>query len=323
MLISIVIPVYNVEKYIHKCLESVAKQTYRENLEVIIINDGSPDNSLSIIEAFCEKYSFMECFTIENRGLGGARNFGIEKSHGEYICFLDSDDYLAEDFIEKMYQKAVNDKSDIVICNNYDVFDANTVEYKAIHKYNPTSFKTEKTILFNRVSAWGKLYRRVLFDGLEYTSRDWYEDLRLTPKLYERANIISYVDDALIYYVIREGSIMNNANIKRNLEILKAFDDLTSYFKQINKYEFYQNELEFLLLDHIMVSALTRVILSKDKNRKKIIKQLEDYVNQFSNIYKNPYIKQMPKNRKIILWLNRRRLYFMTKLIFIIKKNSK
>lgn len=317
MLVSMIIPVYNVEKYIRKCLDSVEKQTY-QNLEVIIINDGSPDQSQLIIDEFCERNQNFQCFITENHGLGGARNIGMSKANGEYICFLDSDDYVKPEFVEKLVERAQIDQSDIVVCNNIDYYENQNREEisKQTYRHNPISLLEDKKILFNRVCAWGKLYRKELFDGLSYVSREWYEDMRLTPKLYARASKISYVDEPLLYYVIRDGSIMTSANAGRNLEIIDAFEDLHSYFIKVGLYEELKDELEFLMLDHVLVSAITRVLLTKDTKKKEIIAQLQQYLETYDHLDENPYIKTMPRNRKIIYECNRHHLYGLTKFIF-------
>ena len=125
-LISIVIPVYNVEDFLERCLDSVSCQTYKET-EVIIVNDGSTDSSPEIIERYVEEYPNFKSFTIENSGQGGARNFGIEKANGEYIAFLDSDDYISPNCIELLAETAKRENSDIVVCSCYDVKEDGTI----------------------------------------------------------------------------------------------------------------------------------------------------------------------------------------------------
>lgn len=319
MLISLIIPVYNVEQYLRKCLESVEKQNY-DSLEVIIVNDGSPDHSQSIIDEFIKRNENFKCYITENHGLGGARNYGLEKAHGEYISFLDSDDYIEPTYISKMVESALLYQSDIICCNNYDVFVAQhkTVKVEAINHPLKTTLKETPQILFNRVSAWGKLYRASLFEGLRYVPREWYEDMRLTPKLFLKANTISYVQDCLLYYVIREGSIMTSGNAKRNLEIINAFDDLIKYFKNEDAYETYKNELHFLVIEHMLTAAITRIALSKDPEKKRIIKQILTFSKSL-NLKHNPYLKTMSKNRKLIYFLNTHHLTFLTAFIFKIK----
>ena len=122
MNVSIVIPVYNVEKYLARCLDSCISQTMKDGVEVICINDGSTDSSPDILKEYEEKYpDFIRVYTIKNDGVSHARNFGVEKASGDYILFADSDDFLEPDVVEKLYTKAMADGSDVVICRYYDV----------------------------------------------------------------------------------------------------------------------------------------------------------------------------------------------------------
>ncbi len=320
MKVSLIIPVYNVENYLEKCLRSVENQTYKQT-EVIVINDGSPDNSYKIIDDFVDRNENFICYKIENSGLGGARNFGVTKATGDYIVFLDSDDYISEDCIEKLVNAAESNDSDIVVCNSCDIEEDGTViRYSKNNVQNlTTSIRQNPEILLNRPCAWAKMYRKSLFEDLRYVAREWYEDLRLTPKLFLKADKITYIEDSLFFYVQRAGSIMNNANVHRNLEILTAMDDLISYFKQNNVYEEFKQELDFLAIYHIAVAGITRVLLCKSPDRKAVVKKLEEYLSDFSNLYNNKYICSLSFNQKLILKLNKNKLYFITVLIMKLK----
>lgn len=318
--VSLIIPVYNVREYLRKCLDTVAAQTY-QNLEVIIVNDGSTDDSLDIINEYTAKFDNMTCYTIENRGLGGARNFGMTKATGDYLSFLDSDDYVDSTYIEKLVTAAVESGSDIAICNNYDVSENGDILLTYKHRYQNrvTSLSKEPALLFNRICAWGKLYKKTVFGDLEYVSRLWYEDLRLTPKLLLNAEKICYVDDCLVYYLQREGSIMNNNNLKRNLEIIDVFKDVISYYESVGKYAQFKHELEFLVIEHIAVAAIARVAHGKSDDKQDVLQELDAYLNSFNGLYDNPYLKSQERNRKIILWLNKHKLYWATNLIMTLK----
>lgn len=320
MKVSLIIPVYNVENYIDKCLKSVEQQTCKE-LEVIIINDGSTDESYEIVRKYVERNKNFQCYSIENRGLGGARNYGLEKASGEYVCFLDSDDYIAPECIETMFNKAKQNKSDIVVCNSCDVIEDGTIisYYKNKYKKEVTNVYEEPTILFNRVSAWGKLYKKALFNELVFVSREWYEDMRMTPKLFLKAKSITYIDNTLFYYVQRNGSIMNNSKVEKNIEIIEAFDDLISYFHKQGVYEQFKEVLEYLIIEHVAVAGISRVALYGGNKKKEVLHNLQKYLETIPNLYKNSYIKSMDKNRKLILLFNKYRLYWLSALCLTIK----
>ena len=117
--VSVIVPVYNVEKYLEKCLDSLVNQTLKE-IEIIIVNDGSPDNSHKIIDKYTKKYKNIKAYLKENGGLSDARNYGLKKASGEYIAFLDSDDFVKEDMYQKMYEKAKSGNFDMIVCDlNY------------------------------------------------------------------------------------------------------------------------------------------------------------------------------------------------------------
>ena len=320
MTVSVIIPVYNVEPYLERCLQSVENQTYRD-AEVIIVNDGSTDNSYQIIDRYVARNRHFTAYTTENNGLGGARNFGLTKASGEYVVFLDSDDYIAEDCLEKFAAAAQANNSDIVVCNSFDVQEDGTViDRNENNVRNQTvTLSDAPQILLNRPCAWAKMYRRSLFEGLGYVAREWYEDLRLTPKLYLRAKSITYIEDALFFYVQRAGSIMNNAKVLRNLEILEAFDDLIAYFKAHGAYDPFKAELEFLVIQHCAVAGMTRVAVSNAPERHEVLRKMQAYVSQFEGLYENRYIATMSASKRLILQLNKRRLYWLTALCMKLK----
>jgi len=322
--VSLIIPVYNVRDYLRKCLDSVAAQTYQA-LEVIIVNDGSTDDSLEIALEYTAKYSNFKCYTIENRGQGGARNYGLKQATGEYVMFLDSDDYLSKNCVETLIAAAQETEADIVCANCYDVQENGAVLAVSKNEYQNavTSLQEEPALLFNRVAPWGKLYKRQLWNEMEFACRVWYEDMRLIPKLYLRAEKICYIEDAVVYYVQRSGSTMNNRDYRRNLEIIEAFNDLLGYYQEQGVYERYREELEFLVIEHIAVSAIGRVALGKSSENREVITRLQAYLATFEGLYDNPYLKTQTRNRKIILWCNRHGWYWATKLLLKAKQARK
>ena len=320
MKVSLIIPVYNVENYLDKCLKSVEGQTYKDT-EVIIVNDGSTDNSPKIIEDYVSQNENFHCYTIKNSGIGGARNFGLTKATGEYIVFLDSDDYITEDCLEKFVAAAQKNDSDIVVCNSYDVTEDGNIILLSENNINndTTSLLQSPQILLNRPCAWGKMYRKSLFENLSYVSREWYEDLRLTPKLFLKSAKITYIDDALFFYVQRAGSVMNNPKVARNLEIIAAFEDVISYFKQNGFYEKFKEEFDCLIVEHVLIAAITRVVMSNGEERKSVLSKLQNFLLQFDGLYGNKYVSSLGFNKKLILFFNKNKLYFLTKLCMTVK----
>lgn len=311
--VSIIVPVYNVEKYIAKCLDSLVNQTLSD-IEVIVVNDGSPDNSQTIIDDYVAKYpDIIKSYTKENGGQGSARNYGLKKATGEYIGYVDSDDYVRKDMFETLYNKATQEKLDIVICGNYVVYENSAKQQVELNNYVIDDM--HDNAYFGKIGVCNKIYKKTLVEKLEFRSKKWYEDLDFTVKAISLASRIGYVDEPLYYYLYREGSTMNNSNVNRNLDILDAFDQIKDNHKQ-------KDIIEFLAIDNIFISAIVRVINAKADRKIKIqvINKMKKYiVHNFKNYENNKYLHLLSRNRKIIYKLIKKEKYWLVRLIFIIK----
>ena len=320
--VSVIVPVYNVEKFIDKCLNSLVNQTLKE-IEIIVVNDGTKDNSQKIIDKYVKKYpDKIKSYIKENGGQGSARNYGLEKANGEYIGYVDSDDFVEKDMYKKLYNKAKENNYDIVVCGNYNV--SEDYQNKNIDTFINNYNTDLENIFFGKMAVWNKIYKRdiLIKNKLEFKEKVWYEDLAFTLKAIMNSNTFAFIDEPLYDYLIREGSTMNNSNVKRNLEILEAFNDILSYI-QHNKKEEYFSKIEFLAIDHIYISAIVRVLKAEadDKVKRETINKLIDYMNKkFPNYKNNKYINTLSKNRKIIYKLINIKMYGLINLIFKVKK---
>ena len=320
--VSIIVPVYGVEKYIDKCLDSLVKQSLKE-IEVIVVNDGTKDNSQKIIDTYVKKYpDKIKSFIKENGGQGSARNYGLEKASGEYIGYVDSDDFIEKDMYKKLYNKAKEKDYDIVVCGNYNV--SEDYQNKNVDAFISNYNSDLENIFFGKMAVWNKIYKRDILvkNKLEFKEKVWYEDLAFTLKAIINSNTFAFINEPLYDYLIRVGSTMNNSNVTRNLEILDAFDDILIYIKH-NKKEEYLEKIEFLAIDHIYISAIVRVLKADaDKNiKKETIEKLINYMNKnFPNYKSNKYINTLSKNRKIIYKLINMKMYSLINLVFKIKK---
>ncbi|MDO5445766.1 MAG: glycosyltransferase, partial [Eubacteriales bacterium] len=193
MKISVIIPVYNAEKFLRSCLDSVLNQTM-DDYEVILINDGSTDSSPEIIGEYQEKYpEKIRSLTVDNGGQGRAKNFGIDMSCGEYITNVDSDDRIAPDMLEKMYSAAVENDADVVVCDFFRVIDGKEFYEEAKLTENPLSAVGQ---------CWNKLFRRSLVGDIRYPVGLWYEDSEFSGKLMISSRKTVFVHEALYYYNI-------------------------------------------------------------------------------------------------------------------------
>ena len=318
-LVSIIVPIYNVDKYLNKCLESLVNQTYK-NIEIILVNDGSTDNSQKIIEQYVSKYpNLIKSYKKENGGLSDARNYGFKKAKGKYLAFIDSDDYVTENYVEKLYKSIKENSSDLAICNYYNVKENKYIVSKNYITQSPCSIFDDKLQLFNACAVWNKMFSKntLCKNNFLFDKGVIYEDLRFILKCYTKIKKISYVEDPLYYYIIRNGSIMNSINIKKNEDILKGFDNVIKYYQKEDIYDEFKEEIEFLAIKNIIIAALVRVI--RISSYKEIKLNINPYLKfmmlHFPNYNKNKYIKLLSKNHKLILFLINKRRYKVLKLL--------
>lgn len=323
-LISIIIPVYNVEAYLRECLDSIVNQTIIKNFEVIIIDDGSTDKSGKICDEYSNKYpKLLKVIHQNNKGLGGARNTGISHANGKYLMFLDSDDYIKSTALLTLlrYVKRYPKVGIIVYGTNIVSEEGNLLGVMVDNKAKKSihTLSVNKDLLHIYPNACNKLIRKDLFinNNINFPNQVWYEDIRTIPKLYPYANIL-VIDELLYNYRQRIGSIMQSGNSDRNLEILDAFNDIFEYYKDANYYNKYLKELEFLAIEHIYIAALVRVIRINPNS--KFTQCFIVYMNDmFPHYYKNEYLKKLSLNKKIIYYLLRTKSFKTIYLIFRFK----
>ena len=242
-LISVIVPVYRVEEYLERCVKSILFQTYK-NLEVILVDDGSPDQCPAICDACAEKDARVKVIHQENKGLSGARNAGIDAAFGEYLAFVDSDDYVSPHFIEELYQLLKDTGCAIGQCRFSYVKGEGLVEegdsafciYRGESLMEQLYGPEEKATCF--VVAWNKLYRAELFKetGIRYPEGRIHEDETTTYRLFHEAKKLAFLDRALYgYYTENGGSITSVFSAKR-LQWLTAHEERIAFFKK-NGYE--------------------------------------------------------------------------------------
>ena len=227
--ISIIVPAYNAEKYISKCLDSLINQTKKE-LEFIIVNDGSTDNTEKIVEDY--KDDRIKYFKNKNQGIGKTRNFGIEKASSKYIMFLDSDDYLENNVCEEMFNKAEKDKLDLVICDFYKEYDDGRIEEIKTPSFENSSLKDNPNIITEYLCPWAKIYKSSLLkdNNIRFVEDLKYEDAPFVIEALDKAKKIGKVDKCLNYYLIH-GNSETTVRDKRCFDILKIIDKIRTYTK--------------------------------------------------------------------------------------------
>lgn len=233
-LVSIIVPVYNVEIYLERCVKSIAEQSY-PNFEVILIDDGSTDSSGMICDVWSKKSSSVRVIHKENGGLSSARNAGLDTANGEYILFVDSDDWIHRDMLLVMTEKI--GEADIVCCGMIRATDneMNAIEWfdreMLLEKEDALDLLVENRILTSHIM--NKLYSKQAFSSLRFPEGKIFEDIRISHKIFLNINKIYILPQAYYYYYVREDSISNIVKLKNRLEWIEAlkerFDDLQAY----------------------------------------------------------------------------------------------
>ena len=308
-LISIIVPIYNVEKYLNKCVESIINQTYK-NLEIILVDDGSPDNCPAICDEWAKKDNRIKVIHKENGGLSDARNAGLAVATGEYIAFIDSDDYIELDFYNKLYKVIKDTNCDISMCNLRMVYENNNVFVDNYDTFEITEYSTTEAMsaLIDdeiRQVVWNKLYKADIIKNILFDIGKYHEDEFWSYKAIGAADKIAAIDYTGYYYLQRSGSIMgNNYSLKR----LDAVEAKCLRQEYINKHfpDLAQKCLTNLLFTCIYHGQLSIKFLNKN-DKKVALKNLE------SIVVKN--IKHLKLNSLTIkqkIWIN------ITKISFVI-----
>ncbi|KUJ49974.1 glycosyltransferase family 2 protein [Chryseobacterium sp. JAH] len=280
-LITVIIPVYNVEQYLEKCLDSVINQDYPD-LEIILVDDGSPDQCGEICERYAKKDSRIKVIHKKNGGLSDARNVAIDVAFGEYITFVDSDDYISEDYASTLYE--LIKKNDCKISASgfirFEQDDVLKVGNEVIKEYVFSSDNAVKEMFYQQkfdTSAWAKLYHRSLFsDGLRYPVGLLYEDLATTYKLIRKSDKVTFSTKETYCYLIRSNSIEGSPFSKKKYEsLLKIIEELEIY--KLKNLEFSK------AIDCRILNFLFHLLFETEKN--------SDYENMIFNMIKKYRLK--------------------------------
>ncbi|MDD5979974.1 MAG: glycosyltransferase [bacterium] len=307
--ISVIVPVYNVEKYLPNCLQSLVNQNYND-YEIIIINDGSTDNSEKIIKDYKTKYpKLIKYYKKDNGGLSSARNLGIVKSIGEYLLFVDSDDSLEINALNTLANHINKKKLDIIVFNLYSIKDNIKEE---IQTFNTNINDKIKKYIIGNPSACNKLIKKDLFikNNLKFKEGIYYEDLMLMPILIKYTNKIDFINKNLYNYYIRSDSITNKINYNKKMNSI--FIIVEELYKELN--DNYKEEIEFLYIEHLLRNASLRYIDYKKYDKiNNIINLMKD---KYKFWYKNIYFKKYYNiKQKIMCYLIYNKKFKIIKII--------
>ena len=314
--VSVIVPVYNVSAYLPICLFSLMNQTLKD-IEFIIVDDGSTDDSFNVAKKLTKDDKRFHLYHKTNGGLSDARNYGITKANGEYLTFIDSDDYVDHNMMEEMYLKAKKTNADIVECDFIWEYSDKQIIDKSILK------ESDNIMLDIRVLACNKLYRTDLIKKLNisFLKGYRYEDVAFCYKYLPFINKIETINKPFYHYIQRNGSIANTQNAKVR-DIFIELDEVLNYYHDKKIYDKYKNELEYLYMRYILGSHFLRTIQIKDKKlRNSILKESYDKLNEtFPNWRKNKYLKRKGLKNKYYRMMNPIFYNISSKIFRIIKR---
>lgn len=309
--VSIIVPVYNVEKYLRKCLNSLVNQTLQE-IEILVINDGSTDGSAKIIEEFQKKFpSKIKAFSKENSGLSEARNFGLDRADGEFIGFVDSDDEVAENMFEEMYDLAQKHSAEVVICNLQKVDENGKVTQKLtqIPNMHEKINLEENFSLFSDISyfACNKIFKKELFQNKRFKKGIHFEDIQLIPQLILECTIIAQTQEYHYQYLERSDSI-TKTHTEKGLDILKAVEDVDVAFRS----SIYSNKIivwkNFQILEGVYTFLAYLAFVKDDQLYFEMSEELKKFIekNNISSLeifsyqrFGKNYLLSLPLRKKI------------------------
>lgn len=324
-LVSVIIPVYNVEECIARCIDSIINQTFK-NLEIILVDDGSSDKSGKICDEYAQNDSRIKVIHKENGGVSSARNTGLDIANGEYIGFVDSDDYIDANMYECLVNSIEDSNCDIVVCGYHEVLNDTTRDIKICEK--ETSITSREGILgliedkTYRGYLWNRLYKRELFDGIRFPAIIVMEDLYVNHLLFEKADKIHLLDKEFYYYIRREDSVTMKRRTKTDIAVFRYHMD--AYNRLIGDYK----EKE-MLLNSRRISAAFNVLLNIDANKLQKEHQ-EVYGEAYSLLKNNPDLLEnnlisAGKIKRIKLYLKNKKIFYLLNRLYnlvIYKKNT-
>ncbi len=290
-MISVIVPVYNVEKYLERCIDSILKQTYSD-LEILLIDDGSSDNSGKICDEYAKKDNRIKVIHKKNGGISDVRNVGIENAKGDYIGFVDSDDYIADDMFETLYKLSNENNADISIVSFYEMYNGKLIgvrDDKTLTKMDKQEALKELLIDTNIQSyMWNKLFKKELFDNLRFPLGKNFEDIATVLLIFERANKVVLLQDPKYYYLRRDDSIVGHRTNKTYLDYLEVVYDKYLYLKdkypKIEVYNAYNYVINMIWVYTIICAFdLDEVFNNYDRDYNLLVEIMKKYGNEITD----------------------------------------
>lgn len=293
--LSIIAAVYNLEDYLPRCLDALVNQTLKE-IEILCVDDGSTDSAPQIVDEYATKYpDKIKAFHKPNGGEFTTRNYGLERAQGEYVTFVDTDDWVEPNWAEKLYQAAKENDADLAVCG-FERIDLKTG--KVVGKDMTTHGNIVKEItgkddfmVVINPAPWNKIYRREKIKDLRFLNFRGFNDMIFLASSYTKINKVAYVPDVLYHYYLRYDSQIHTVNRQDVENFKKYLLELKSLYQKENKYEEMKYVLDLLAFLHLGVSVMYRASYDKQINMKEMMKQTIEYLDSnFPTWRKNPFL---------------------------------
>ena len=293
MKLSIIVPVYNVEEYLAACVDSLLAQTIGD-CEIFLVDDGSKDRSGEIADRYAAEYpDRIRTLHTTNGGQGRARNLALPLAQGDFVGFVDSDDWVFPDMYEKLYSRAMETGADIVYCDFLEHWsDGREALLPAAFQNHPLSAAG---------SSCNKIFRRSLIGQLRFPEGLWYEDFFFSAVMMARSSHMEYLREPLYVYRRGQESTMNNNNARKNLDMLRIMDLLEQELLPLGRIE----DFHFFLINHLILDSISRLARQETEEKKEVIAELRAYAHQkLPHLLRCESYRAESRNRRIIMFLN-------------------
>lgn len=304
MKLSIIVPVYNVLPYIRPCLDSLVSQTV-EDYEIILIDDGSTDGTAQVLAEYAARYPKKIILRrVENGGQGRARNIAIDMARGDYLGFIDSDDWIDPTMYEKLWKRAEETGADVVVCDFLAKYSDGREELL------PACI--QEHWLASAGSACNKIFRRSLVGDTRFAVGLWYEDFYFSAMMLLLSRHTEFIAEPLYIYRRGQQSTMKNNNSAKNLDMLTIMDMLSDYMLPHG----FREEFEFFLVNHVLLDSVNRVACQNTPDQREVLHQLNAYVRKhIPDLSRCESYRRESRNRRLIMGLNYRGLYGLSQCI--------
>lgn len=311
MKVSVIVPVYNAEKTLRPCLDSLLNQTL-DDYEVLAVNDGSTDGSAALLEEYRQRFPRrLRVLTVENGGQGRARNLALAEARGDFLGFADSDDWADPSLYEKLWRAAAEQNADLAVCDALEEWpEGKQVLLPFSHFERPIKMST---------AVWNKLVRRETLGQVRFAEGLWYEDLAYVVQLLLRTDRIVTVPEALYHYRCGHSSTMNNSNAGRNRDLLKVLELLREPMRSAGREE----DFASLLINHVLLDGINRLSRMSGTEKDDVIREYRDYVNKdVPDLRACPPFRAETRNRRLVMWLNAHGLHRVSHALLKIKGST-